>query len=382
MYFQAVDFFDTAQQALATGRFTEARVLLESHGSDARANALLARVYAQLKLPQKAQAAAMRAAQLGGNIPSVQHTLALFYAQSGQRKLAAEWEGRYARSGVADAAASARAAMLFAETGQWKEVAEFASAALAGQERPELRNILARAYESLSRNEEAVTEYRQLLALLPYDEPTHAAFGQALLRMGRFQEAAVHLEESRKKFDKSPQIELALGVAYYTQRRFAEAGERFLRVIELDAEISQSYIFLVRMIDQLPEQVPAIRARTEAWYRKEAVNGFAPYAYAKALQAAGAPDAEMKPLLLEALRRDRKVWEFPFELGQLFERQRDFAAARAHYETAIALNGRIPETHYHLARVYDRLQQPAKAERERALHKQLLTESGQTKGMQ
>ena len=98
------------------------------------------------------------------------------------------------------------------------------------------------------------------------------------------------------------------------------------------------------------------------------------FAVARAMHAAGAPDSESKPLLLEAMRRDATVWEFPFELGQLLERERDFAGAAAAYEKAIALNAHVPEPHYRLARMYDRLRQPANAARERRIHEKLLAQ--------
>ncbi len=370
MYFFPSDSIGNAQAALEAGRLAEARVLLESIPADARAAALLARVYWQSKLPQKAALAAQSAARIGSAVPFVQHTLALYFAQSGQRKLAAVWEGRFAESKEADPAAALRAAMLFAEVGDWPSAIRFGSAALANGDRADLRLLLARAFETSGKPDLAAEQYRALLVLLPYDEPSHAAFGQALLRMGRFNDAASFLEVARRKFDQSPQIELAYGVALYTQRRFGPAGDRFLRVIDLAPDVPQPYIFLARMIDQLPERLPEIRARAEAWLRMEPKNGFAPFVLARA----GLTDPEAKPLLLEAIRRDATVWEFPFELGQLLERERDFPGAAAAYEKAVALNPKMPEPHYRLARVYDRLGLAAKAARERTLHEKLLTQ--------
>jgi tetratricopeptide (TPR) repeat protein len=371
MYLFAVDSITQAQAAFEAGRMAEARVLLEAQPASGVAAAWLARVYGQMKMPERAAEAARRAEQLAAGEAAVQHTLALYYAAAGKRALAAEWEGRYARSPQADAAAALRAAMLFGEVGEHPKAIAFGVEALRRGERPELRLLLARGYEATGKPEEAVAQYRALLALLPYDEPTHAAFGQALLRMGRFNEAAAFLAEARGKFDKSPQIELAYGVALYTLRRFPEAGAAFFRVIALAPEVPQPYIFLSRMIDQLPDRAEALRDAAAAWYRNEAKNGFAPFVYARALAAAGAPDNETKPLLLEAMRRDGKVWEFPFELGQVLERQRDWAGAAREYERAIALNPGVPEPHYRLARVYDRLQKPALAARERAMHQKL-----------
>jgi tetratricopeptide (TPR) repeat protein len=367
MYFLAVDTLPNAQAAFDAGRLAEARVLLETLPADAPAQALLARVYWASQLPQKAALSARAAERLAPANPQVQHTLALYYAQSGQRKLAALWEGRFADSNEADPAAPLRAAFLNAETAQWPEAIRHGQRALTQSDRPDLRSLLARAYEATNQPGKAIENYQALVKLQPYDEPAHAAYGQALLRMARFNDAANFLADARTKFDKSPQIELAYGVALYTQRRFQEAGVTFLRVIELAPEVPQPYIFLARMIDQLPEKVGEIKTRAEAWLRIEPKNGFAPFVVARA----GATDAEAKPLLLEAIRRDPTVWEFQFELGQLLERARDWASAATAYEKAVALNPKVPEPHYRLARAYDRLNQPAKAARERALHEKL-----------
>ena len=371
MYALAFAQSHSAQTAFEAGRFTDARTLLEGQRTP-NSPALLARVYLQLQLKERAVAAARRAESTGANLPEVQHQLALYYAQSGQRRLAAQWEGRYAQSPAADPLAPLRAAMLYAELRQWPQATKFGRLALTKQDRVEVRRVLSQAAEGTGDAREAIAQQRAVLAQLPYDELAHAELGQLLLRLGKFGEAATFLEEAQRKFDRSPTIELSLGVAYYSQRRFADAGTRFLHVIDLDSAIPQPYIFLAKMIDQLPDRVPEIRARAQAWHRQEPQNGFAPYVYARALQAAGVPDNEIKPLLLEAIRRDAKIWEFSFELGQLLERERDYPGAARAYEAAATINDRIPEIHYRLARAYDRLGQTSQAERERLRHKQLL----------
>lgn len=372
MLFFAIDHLADAQAAFDSGRFAEARIKLESRPLSGPAAALLARIYLHLKLPQRAAAAARQAEQLAPSNPSVQHSLALYFAVAQQRKLAALWEGRYAQSPDADSAAALRAALLFAEVADHPQAIAFGRQALAREDRPELRLLLARSYEATAKPDEAVAQYQALLLLLPYDEPTHAAFGQALLRLARFNDAATFLAEARQKFDKSPQLELAYGVALYTQRRFAEAATSLFRVIDLAPSVPQPYIFMARMIDQLPDRVPALRAAAETWLENEPTNGFAPFVVARARQASNADDNETKPLLLEAIRRDATVWEFPFELAQLLERQRDYPAAVRFYEKSIALNAAVPESHYRLARLYDRLQKPALAARERLVHQRLL----------
>lgn len=103
MLFLAIDHLCDAQDAFDSGRFAEARTKLESGPPSGASAALLARIYLQLKPPQRA-AAARQAEQLAPSNPTVQHSLALYFAVTQQRKLAALWEGRYAQSPKADSA--------------------------------------------------------------------------------------------------------------------------------------------------------------------------------------------------------------------------------------------------------------------------------------
>jgi tetratricopeptide (TPR) repeat protein len=365
---------DDAVLALDRGRAAEVRPYLEQSAGarpgDAAVWALLARTYWMLKDPAKAKTAAERAERSIAGSPVAQHALALYYAQSGNRKRAASLEGMYASSGKADALASARAAMLHFETGGYAEAVKFGAMT---PERPEIALILARSEEALRHPDEALRWYGALVQLRPYDEESHSQLGQACLRMGRFQEAVNRLEASIRTFDKSPQLELALGVAYYGQRRFTEAGKRFLRVIELDPSIEQPYVFLAKMIDQLEPMLPEIRVRFAAWNRTETRNHYAPFVYAKIVKA-----EEAEPLLREAIRRQPAFWESHFDLAGLLERRRDFAAAAAELEQSARFSPEEPSIQYRLSRVYARLGQAEKAAAARARHEKL--NAGNTKG--
>lgn len=114
-----------AAAALEQNRPGEARPLLESatraNPRDAMAWALLARTLWTLRQPGHVEAA-RRAETADPANPNVQHALALYYAQSGNRKKAAQLEAGYARSAAADPAAASRAAQLdeFGATARWR----------------------------------------------------------------------------------------------------------------------------------------------------------------------------------------------------------------------------------------------------------------------
>lgn len=371
---------DLAQAAasLEQNRPAEARVLLERATKDEPRNAmawvLLAQTYLRLGQAAPAASAAQRAEASAPGEPHIQHTLALFHAQSGNRKKAAELEARYARSGQADKAAPARAALLNWETGNRAEAIALGEEAMRREDRAEVREMLARAYEAASRPDDAIEQWREVVRLRPNSEEMRAELGKALLRTGKFTDAAASLEEARRDFDKSPQIELALGVAYYSLRRFDDAATRFLRVIDLAPEVEQPYVFLVRMIDQIPGRVAEMQPRFSAWAGIEKSNHYAPFVLAKALQASGEGAGRVEALLREAIRRQPKFWESHFELAQVLEQQPGkLAYAAEEFKQAIALNPKQAAPHYRLARVYDRMGQRALAARERAIHAQLLS---------
>lgn len=386
LLFQVADRAQPGLTALDQGRFHDARTLLEIVVKEQTQNgpawAGLARTYGALGLKVQAVEAAKRAEPLSARSPETQHALALYYAQSGNRSRAAELECLYAASPRADTAAAARAAMLSAEVKRWPQAIEFGRKALErGQRLDLLLPMLVSAYEATGRMDEAMEMRRRYAASAALNEEAQAGYGIALLRAARFREAAEQLERARKTFDKSTQIELALGTAYYAQRRFPEAGERFFRVIELDASIHQPYIFLARMIEQAPERAAKFVALAKAWNESGTRHAFAPYVYAKALAVTGAADDLIRPLIEEAMRRDGAQWEFPFEMGQLLERARDYAGAVSAYEKSIAAAAKRPEPHYRIARMYDRLGRTADAQRHRQIHAELIRGEQKRTGM-
>lgn len=355
-----------AARALDAGRAAEVRPYLEqsvnAKPGDAFAWALLARTYLALKEPAKAKSAADRAERGVAGSPDAQHALALYYAQSGNRKRAAELEGMYAASPKADSLASVRAALLHFETGGYAEAIRFGKMT---PDRPDIALMLARAYEARKETDAALAAYEKFVTLKPWDEESYSQLGQAYLRAGRFTEALDRLEAAVRKFDKSPQLELALGVAYYGQRRFLDAGRKFLRVIDLDPDIEQPYVFLAKMVDQLETLRPEITAKFTAWNAAEKKNHFAPFVLAKLT------DGDPEPLLREAIRRQPAFWESHFDLGVALEQKRNFAAAAAEFEESARLSPNEASPQYRLARIYARLGQPEKAAAARAKHEKL-----------
>jgi tetratricopeptide (TPR) repeat protein len=234
---------------------------------------------------------------------------------------------------------------------------------------------LGRALEAKGDLDRAAAEYEQAIQLSPYEESYYFEAAHVRLLRQQFDAAVRILERGSKIFDKSAQLELALGVAYYGERRFPEAAGAFLKTIDIAPEVDQPYIFLSKMLDQAVDRLPQIMPRFAAWAVANPRNPQAQFVYAKGLLANGDP-AKAEQLLRASIALKSDQWESHYELGVLLEKQRKLADAAAELERGIALSPDQADAHYHLARVYDRLGQPEKAAREREAHQRLTASPG------
>ena len=260
--------------------------------------------------------------------------------------------------------------------------AELAHAKTGWESSAAIRNYLGKVYLADADFPRAVAEYREAVRLNPYEEAFRFDLAQAFLGHEEFGEAADALEDARKVFDRSAQIELALGVAYYGQRRFPEAVNRFLRTIELAPEVSQPYVFLGRMLDQAGERLPEVERRFAEFEHANPNNYVAYLLRAKAMAVAGESSAEIDKLLRKSIALNGESWESHYELGVLLEMKRDYLQSAEELLRAAKLNPDVAATHYHLARVYDRLNRPGDAARERARHEQVTAREKVTAGME
>ena len=234
-----------------------------------------------------------------------------------------------------------------------------------------------RDYEASGALAKAAAEYEQAIELSPYEEAYYFEAAHARLLQQQFDAAVKILERGRRIFDKSAQIELALGVAYYGERRFADASGAFLRTIDLAPDVQQPYVFLSKMLDQTTDRLPQILARFETWAHANPRDPLAQFVYAKGLLANGGDSEKAEQLLRASIRLKGDQWESHYELGILLEQQRKFSDAAPELERSAAINPNEAGVRYHLARVYDRLGQSDKAAEQRAIHKRLTDSPGE-----
>ncbi len=361
--------------ALQHGDLARARSAFEEVTKQEPQNAYawvsLAETYTRLQQPVAAAGAAAKAEKFGGDNPAINHGLAMYFAKAGQFAHAAELEQKFADSGRADPAAEERTAGLFLDAGKLPEALAAAQKAVEQHPSPRAENFLGRAFVAAGQTEEG----EKHLALAWSNSQTDARFtfdyGQALLRRQEFTKAADVLSTALASNPDDAQLVLALGVARYGQRRFDDAIAAFLKVIRIDPQVEQPYIFLGKMLDQAGDRLGEITAAVEKWYARNPNNALAPMLLAKARLAGDSKDPTAEELLRKSLNLADGNWEAHYELGVLLEGKRNWSGAAAELKRAAALDEKQAMPHYHLARVYDRLGDEEKAKAERALHEQL-----------
>lgn len=363
--------------SLQSNRFTEARASLEQATRLAPDNALawtsLAEVYWRLHLKPKAISAGETAEKTGVGNPIVEHALALLYAEMEEFKRAAVLEEEFAHSSRAPADALIRAAGLYFNAGDNDAALRVAREAVARNSTPEANNILGKAAWAAGQRQEALDH----LAAASQAEPGNGTYAfdyaQVLFRKGDFGTAADVLNTALAAHPNDPQLELALGVARYGQRRFDEAATAFLKTVSLDPSLPQPYDFLGKMLDQVSSRLPEITHDYDVRYKREPKNYQASFLLGKVRGLTGVDPAETEKLLRESISQKPDFWESHSELGQLLARRRQFTEAAVELNAAIHLSPDQPMPHYHLARVYDRLGESRKAKEQREIHERLTT---------
>ncbi len=350
---------------------------IEEAPEDARGWLGLAQIYAILNLHTRAHNYAMEAARLDGDNPIVQHALSMFYTEYGDWAEAARWEESFAESGRADSDAYLRAASMYLQADMPRRSIELAIKGLEKEESPQLHNVLGKAYEMFGEPEPARRHLENAVESLPYEESLHFDLGYFHLRRRNFDAAAGAFLHGRRYFDKSAAIELGIGIAYYGQRRFADAVDAFLRAAELAPSMEQPHAFLGRVLQHAPYRMEDAVERLRIFHAEHSKNYLGPFLYGQILLAqlgtGNDPDSieAIEKLLRESLERRGDFWESNFELGVLLEKRRRYDEAEKYLRRAVELNPEASKPRYRLARVYQRLGKTDAAQVERDMHRRL-----------
>lgn len=212
----------------------------------------------------------------------------------------------------------------------------------------------------------AVVELQEAIRREPGRESHYTDLGNLLLRTQNFKEAITVLEYARPRFPDSAQIPLSLGVAYYGQRRFADAVDAFVQASKLAPDADQPHVFLGRVLEHAAGRKDEVKERLAAFAQAQPKNASAHFLLGKV----SADASELR----RSIELDPSNWEAHFELGNALERSGDYAGAIASFEKATKLAPGKSTPQYRLFRLYARTSQAEKAEAARLKHETLAAE--------
>ncbi len=357
--------------AMKAGRMEDARLNLEravkANPNGGEAWAALAQTYSRLNFAISARNAAAKAEALAAKNPAVLHGLADYYTAAGDKIRAADYEERYAlAAGAHDPNAIAQAITLRIQAKQTKPAIALATKALAAGDDARLRGLLAMAYEADGQKARAITEYNRAILLDPYEQSYYFQLSQLLIDQENFATARQVLEAARRIFDKSPEIELALGTACYGLKKYDDAAFAFLKTVTLAPQAPQAYSFLGRVIDQSNRWLPEITAAFQTFADAQPRQYLPQFLYGKALFLGGQDLAESEARLRKSIALEDGFWESHYQLGLLLEKRQMLPQAQEELKKSAALAPKDPLPHIELAKVDDLLGKPAEAKLERA----------------
>ena len=316
-----------------------------------------------------AEDAIQKALEVSPQTPDIAHAFAMYFAEGGEFEKAGEFEARYARAEPDTPGVFERTASWYHQGGRSREAAEFAR-----------RGLLGKALAEQGELADAEKAIRSAIRLRPYDEDLRYNLGYLFLQATQFDDAVAAFEEGREVFDKSPRLELGIGVARFAQRRFGEAIDAFLLVSRMAPGLEQPHYFLSRSLEHAEDRIPQVRERFETFSAARPDHYLGPFLEAKGLLASLGParDAEQlaaaEALLRKSIELRDEYWESHFELGVVLDRLRRFEESRDELLRAIEISPQSPTPHYRPARVYARLGQAELADQETETHQKLVSE--------
>ena len=212
---------------------------------------------------------------------------------------------------------------------------------------------LAAVFQAQRKPDEAIAEYRQVLALKPDDEEAHFLLGNALLGQGMSEAGQGKLEEAKAHYERALALnsEVAdthnnLGLACLKLGRPDEARVHYERALTLNPDFVEAYNNLGNLLRE------ESRFEEAAMHYEQALTLKPDYAEAHnnlalVLQHEGKLD-EARLRYERALAINPQVAETHNNLGTILREQGELLDAGRHYEIAIALKPDHAETHNNL----------------------------------
>jgi tetratricopeptide (TPR) repeat protein len=220
----------------------------------------------------------------------------------------------------------------------------------------ELLKTLARISFQNQNHWNAAIAYKKAARIEPLDEASRFSLAMAYVVLDRREWARPELQTLAKASPDQPLYLYWLGRLDYDDQRFADAIEKFERVIAVDPSFIRAYDNLGLALDGVGRQREALEAFKKAIERNRKQTFPSPWPslnLGTMLYRHGRVE-EAEPYLREAVNNGRDLAQAQYQLAVLLENRGEAERAIEHLTRAAELDPADPKPHYALGRIYRR----------------------------
>jgi Flp pilus assembly protein TadD len=271
-------------------------------------------------------------------------------------------------------------ALALLETGNLDEARAQIERMIAAADKAELHNLLGNVYERAENFVAAAGEYQRAAHMEPSEEHVFD-WGNNLLQLHAYEEAAQVFTAGIERHPKSARMHVGIGIAQYSRGQYEDAAKSFCLAADLAPSDPRPYQFLGEMYGVAPSMGAEITRRLAGFAKAHPRDAPAQFYYAMNLwkgQASAPPLAEMRrveALLRQAITIDRKFAKAFLQLGILLSEDRRYKEAIPELQRAAELEPDLAQAHYRLAQAYQRTGQEALAAKELKIFERLNSKS-------
>ena len=260
-------------------------------------------------------------------------------------------------------------ALAYLQTGKTAKSREVIAGLLGEKDRAELHNLLGDVEEADGHVQKAAQQYETAARMDPSEKNLFDLGSDLLLHRG-FEPALKVFAFATERYPQSARLRVGLGIAHYSMGQYDDAVESLCQAVDLDPRDTKALDFLGKTYDISPRYAEQVTQRLAHFVQTYPDNAAAHFYYALSLRkralvtGSNGVQGQAEIHLLRAVQLNPSYADAHFELGLLYEDEKQDAKAIQQYQLATRLRSDLSKAHYRLGRLYQKSGQAALAQKE------------------
>ena len=251
-------------------------------------------------------------------------------------------------------------ALGYVRSGKYDRAMQVLQPFLTGPNAAEAYSLLAQVRDKLQLKEQALAAYQQAAELEPASEEYRFEHASAVLQYLSIDAAVAAFSKGAADFPKSWRMRVGLGSAFYLAGRYEDCARALLEAVRLEPRAKAAYYLLGKAYESAEPQQPAIREAFKAYLSTRPRDPWAFYHYGamlflQAQAGSGIGFDSAKSFLGTALALKPQFAEAHLQMGIIEQAEGHLPEAARSLERAVRANPDLPNPHYRLGLVYQRL---------------------------